>query len=873
MKTIYFNTSLKKVFLFFLISFISHIDLIGQWAFNTTGNNYSTSWGGEIRTGDTNGTIVVSSSAGGVSNSVTPEGLLLTSEYSMNTVHQDYRYLDFLNGAVDSALNSIPIEKWFKAKFGKNDTLLFNYQYSNRNPTNPTPTQVNSFVVEDGAYIGSKESGYDFQTPENIPTKINETTTGNIVTGTLRSIVNFPLGSTKGYVIIPIKEVITNFKQTRNCNRLNGCTPLFWTAEYITNVIVLPFIVEGPVIDLSNDNVAILGTFREPAVPHLILHNPPGDLSSAIFQTTTNTCREISQSLANSQSTSANLKLTLGIAGSAGLFVTTDFEFSASISGGVGAGQFTVNSNGSQNCITVQQAISTQPGSPANEGSIYMGYSSEIAYGMYPIVEIQPGLPISVTKDSALIFATVPNTEVDFYYTKADILEDMRLKQQLADNTTMENLRRPALAQIDIWRQVLRNDSINIHNPNNDELQTIIINGNQLPKSFSRTSAINSSETIEVSNFIEGSFGASFVAMFGGSGVEGGFEFKTNRTVGQTVTVGSSSEVTVGYDLGDSNQGDVFNIKVVKDPTYGTPIFLLDSLSSKTSCPYEGGIQRDQPKLEINGSAASSITVSNISLGNSGNFKVKVCNNSAETRDYGFGFVNESIANDVFISSTAGTGSSAVGESITKLGTITGIPARGCKTSIYDVNVARRFANSPMSYSNLEFVTFAECEPDIKSSIFATINFATPPPPTNISASTKEICAGAPVQLSGNCPVGVPTWFDDPIGGLERGTGSTITVNPSSNTTYYLGCVATLYNRDRIAAGEIFVTSPFPTLNLTSDLSFNALQIANNTLTASNKIIDPARVIYKAGKSLLFSEGFEAKAGSTFEAKIGGCVN
>ncbi len=864
MKTIYFNSSLKKVCLFFLISFISQIDLIGQWAFNTIGNNYSASSNllGTF-TGNTSGTIAVSSSEGGVSNSLTPKGLLLKSLSSPDS--QQNSYLEFLKNAVDSALNSIPIEKWFKAKVGRNDTLKFNYRYNKANSLKPS--QVNSLILEEGSYIGSKESGYDFQTPENKPTKINETTTGNIVTGTLQSIVNFPVGSTKGYVIIPITEVITNFWV------LGFTVPPKTAPETIRNIIVLPFIVEGPVLDLSNDRVAILGTFKEPAVPHLILHNPPGDMSSATFQTTTNTCREISQSLANSQSTSANLKLTLGIAGSAGLFVTTDFEFSASISSGVGVGQFTVNSNGSQNCITVQQAISTQPGSPANEGSIYMGYSSEIAYGMYPLVQIQPGLPLSVTKVSALIFATVPNSAVDFYYTKADILEDMRLKQQLADNTSMENIRRPALAQIDIWRQVLRNDSINIHNPNNEELQSISISGNQGGNPFSHTRAINSSETIEVSNFIEGSFGASFVAMFGGSGVEGGFEFKTNRTLGKTVTVESSSEVTVAYNLQDFNQGDLFKIKVVKDPTYGTPIFLLDSLISKTSCPYEGGIQRDQPKLEINGSAASNTTVSNISLGNSGNFKVKVCNNSAEIRDYGFGFVNESIANDVFISSTAGTGSSAVGESITKLGTITGIPARGCKTTIYDVNVARRFANSPMSYSNLEFVTFAECEPDIKSSIFATINFATPPPPTNVSASTKEICAGAPVQLSGNCPVGVPTWFDDPIGGLERGTGSTITVNPSSNTTYYLGCVATLYNRDRIAAGEIFVTSPFPTLNLTSDLSFNALQIANNTLTASNKIIDPARVIYKAGKSLLFSEGFEAKAGSTFEAKIGGCVN
>jgi hypothetical protein len=778
---------------------------------------------------------------------------------------------DIINnaGAIGQAFATTPTEKLLKATAGQTQrvNIFFDipviegwkYYINGENEDNA--------VINGG--IGKNEQGYayDEYITVNKGTGLDLANGRRLVAYTGEFI--FPVGRTQAWLVF-------GFKINRVFDLGNGAQ--IDLSTYHT--IVLPYVVEGVSINLAAPNaVTRLGTFREPAVPHMILHNPPGDLSSTTFETTTNTCREISQSLANDESTSANLKLTLGIAGSAGLFVTTNFEFSASISGGVGAGASTVSSNGSQSCLTVQRSISTQPGSPANEGSIYMGYSSEIAYGLYPVVKIKPGPNISVVKDSALIFASVPNSAVDFYYTKADILRDMQEKQSIADAATDNGVKFQALAQVDVWRQVLRNDSLNINNPSNEVIaggltgNGIIFTGGQGPNPLSTSRTISNSETIEVSNFIEGSFGASFVAKFGGSGVEGGFEFKTRRTMGQSVNVNSSSDVTVSYNLQDDDGGDQFTVKVVKDPTYGTPIFLLDSLGSRTSCPYEGGIQRDKPKLEINGSSLPNITVSNVSLGNAGNFKVKICNNSAEVRDYGFGFVNESVMSDVFISSTAGTGSSPFGENITKLGLITAIPARGCKTTIYDVNVARRFANSPMSYPNIEFVTFAECEPEIRSSIFATVNFATPPPPTNVSASTKEICAGTPIQLTGNCPVGVPTWYDDPTGGLELGTGPTLTVNPSSTTTYYLGCVANLYNRDRVGTGEIFVTTPFPTLNLTSDLSFNALQIANTTLTATNKIIDPARVTYKAGNSLTFSPGFEAKSGSTFEAKIGGCGN
>jgi hypothetical protein len=46
---------------------------------------------------------------------------------------------------------------------------------------------------------------------------------------------------------------------------------------------------------------------------------------------------------------------------------------------------------------------------------------------------------------------------------------------------------------------------------------------------------------------------------------------------------------------------------------------------------------------------------------------------------------------------------------------------------------------------------------------------------------------------------------------------------------------------------------------------------ASQKITATNKVNSPASVIYQAGKSVILNAGFEAKAGTVFEAKIGGC--
>lgn len=828
---------------------------LGQWKANTVGTSAG-SYG-------INGHIKVTSSGGSVGGDNNYQGIIVN--------HNNFYTASSL---IQQAFNTIPTVNLFKAQAGVPFTIdlevVHQFFYDSQFGENwPTTNQVFfEFFTDDnwgGPYdwyngtlkssIGKNEQPYLYDQNINLTKNTNYVLTfdpnyGQARSSTFSGTYTFPVGRTQGWIVIGFREKSYTVYNQSSFN----------------NLIILPFVVEGP----TEAQVDSVGVTTQPQIPTMVIHNPPGDNSSTTITNTGTQCRSFEEKLATSESNEFGGAYKLGYKGSVGFIVALELETYVEFSASGTEGSFETKYNSKEHCVTVSESLTAlSNGKGAQNNDLFVGYGIDLAYGFSRRVNIENG---QVSVDTGIVYRPLLDTKKDFFLTKQGILDDLALKQSIVDDSLNYTVpeRANAQYQINVWRQVLEKNDANIAAAALQTGTPINFNGGS-SQGYTTSIAYNSSQSIEVEHFVETQFGIETGVYFGGSGFKLGAKFTTNKSFGQTQTKTGGQVSDVSVTRYDDDAGDFFDVRIVEDPVYGTPIFIVDSVNSRTSCPYEGGIQRDQPKLEINGSASPNITVSNVSLGNAGNFKVKVCNNSAEIRDYGFGFVNESIESDVFISSTAGTGSSPVGESITKLGAITAIPAGGCKTTIYDVNVARRFANSPMSYSNMEFVTFAECEPEIRSSIFATVNFATPPPPTNVSASSKEICAGSSIQLSGNCPVGVPTWFDDPTGGLELGTGSSLTVSPASNTSYYLGCVANLYNRDRVGVGEIFVTTPFPTLNLTSDLSFNALQIANTTLTANNKIIDPARVKYKAGKSLTFEPGFEAKTGSTFEAEIGGC--
>lgn len=818
--------------LIIILSFICSFNLAAQWSFNTMGNNYTHPTFSNLKA-NTNGNISVTYSGQRLNNSLVPEGIVLKG----NFLYNQQVYDDAIALGIENALNTIPKEKWFKAKVGVSQTIQLNYQYNKYNNIASQPQQENSFTATNGILLGSKDAGFQFQNTGSIPTKSNETTNGsNVVSGTFTSTITFAQGSTRGYVIIPIQESVTNFSQ--QCDR--ALPPrCWWNTANFDNVIILPFVVEGPIIDISENNaVPILGRFREPAIPQMILHNPPGDGSFASFQTLQEACRSMSQSLTTEESNAGKLNITLGIAGSAGLFITTNFEFSVTASASVGAGNTQMKSNGQQNCVSILNSISTVPGAArANEGSIYLGYSSEIAYGMYPSVFINTSPTLNFEKDTSVIFGVVPNSASPFYFSKTNILNDIAQRQAIVNNpaTTAKN-RHEAQNQISIWRQVLVKDSINVNNPNAEVIAPTFEMPELAVLSQTATQTISTSETFDVTHFLEFGAGISFVIKVGGSGVDGGYEFKTKKTMGASVSNSNSSTTIINYSLFDNDPGDKLFVKIVRDKTYGTPIFLLDSALSRTSAPYEGGYPRDQPSLRFSASPAnSSYIVPNVPVGTQSIFGLNICNNSNEQRTYNLRIDPNSNGNSAIIGLSGTSGNTEFGPFI--------VDANSCRPNIAFAFVTQANA-AALSSADLNFQLYAANDLNRISNIYATCNWGDYAFPTGISTGQTNFCQGSSTSLplTANCNSGsIATWYNNPNSSIPIGTGSPFLQSPTGNTSYYVSCNSGIYNYKKFPANSVTVNpSPVaPIITESGPLSFCApSSVSFNTYSANdNKVL------------------------------------
>lgn len=201
------------------------------------------------------------------------------------------------------------------------------------------------------------------------------------------------------------------------------------------------------------------------------------------------------------------------------------------------------------------------------------------------------------------------------------------------------------------------------------------------------------------------------------------------------------------------------------------------------------------------------------------------------------------------------------------------------ESSINNFTTVTTIANTTttLNYSNLSQTT--KFRAVVKSgscaavnSAVATITVAASISPTAVSTNKATVCSGSGVILSATCTSGVITWYNQATGGTALGTGNGFAHIPTVTTTYYAACVVSPCFSSRVATSQVTIVPVNQTLttNITSGISTYA---ATQKITATNKIQSPAKVTYRAGKSVSLNTGFEAKSGSVFKAEIQGCVN
>jgi hypothetical protein len=592
---------------------------------------------------------------------------------------------------------------------------------------------------------------------------------GGSAYGVIRHVINlnFPLGIRKGYV---------GFKV------LDG-----FFGDWPAHLCVIPFVVEGATVT----QVDSLGTTVQPQMPHLVLHAPPGDGSSSVFQESQTTCRELVDTYTETSSNSANLAVKLGVAGSAGFIVTTNFEFSVTFSGGVTAGDMVVRTDKNQTCVTVNESFSTtELTGPDGGGDVFIGYGTDLAYGVYPLIVADPNVCGS-RLDTGLIFRPIGEPR-KFAYTKTAILSDIAaLEAVVADSLNVAaKTANNAQNQIDVWNQVLAMNDSNINNPNNELLGTLNFSSG-VNSSQESSITVTESNSLQYEHYLEGTAGVKAVVEVGGSGVTGGYEFKSARRYGATQNQSTTSSKLVKYTLADNDGGDVFNLDVVRDPMFGTPAFRTQS-GTRSSCPYQGGYQRDQPKIDFVGQATDSIELQAI-IGTSASFQLNVCNDSDEPREYTLKLNPESNLNGAVVSAAGLPLNNAFGQDFN-------VPANSCLASPLVIEVRRQSESSPVAYPNLELFLEPSCneKAGIKSSLYASVSFGTN---TSVSALGQGAMRVFPnpasdqVSLTFELPRAQEVRFEvyDLQGRLQRASQAQLSAGPVAHSLSLAGLASGLY--------------------------------------------------------------------------------
>lgn len=373
----------------------------------------------------------------------------------------------------------------------------------------------------------------------------------------------------------------------------------------------------------------VLGYYDAPALPLFILRDPPGDASFSSLSAGSTTCFGQSHSVNAGQEENAWYKAKLGVAGEAGLIVTTEFELYVEAGVNVTASRSETSTYEYQTCLESSTEFTT-----ANSGTpddLFIGSSVRHAYGMAQTVE----RPSCGTVTKYANFASTP-VEVlsSYHYNESYIVATVipGLDQLIATLTPGTQVYEKAVQQRSVWQQALAMNAMIKANAPLEIMRSF--NGGNAGFTYSQQTTTTESEAIEYKAVLENGLSAEFGVEAGGSGITAGGTIKMRTEYGNGEQNSNASTNTLSYHLEDSDVFDNLTVEVRRDHYFGSFVFVLDSLSSRTSCRYEGGYALDQPDLSVGAPDNTSMTVNEAPIGSAVNFPLIICNNSDTTRTY-----------------------------------------------------------------------------------------------------------------------------------------------------------------------------------------------------------------------------------------------
>ncbi|MEY3368150.1 MAG: hypothetical protein RI973_1305, partial [Bacteroidota bacterium] len=380
-------------------------------------------------------------------------------------------------------------------------------------------------------------------------------------------------------------------------------------------------------------------TSTAPALPTLILHDPPGDGSFAFMESGETTCQDWTFEFADVFDAASNVTAHLGpdIESEMGTpFFATSLQVDVTADLGVTLGGSTTayTSKSMETCLTTTKVISTgtdqyNVGSDMG-GDVYMGGAMNFLFGITDELLFDTANCAFVLDKGLYVFPK--GFATTFIYSEWQIVNNVIPDLLLIGDTSSAQR----------WQGII---------DYNKKLKEEAVFSKNI--SFDAGVVYEESESTEVTKSVTNSwtqsFSAGFVTEFGltvnGLGLTAGLEMSwtTEKTSSSSST--NTSSRTVGYSLADDDIGDNFTVNVKRDRAYGTPVFEL--VSGQTQCPHE---PNTQPREGVDLAADKQVAV-NVPMNDVAVFKLTLGNTSQseEPKSYTLQALQESNPNGASI--------------------------------------------------------------------------------------------------------------------------------------------------------------------------------------------------------------------------------
>ncbi len=441
---------------------------------------------------------------------------------------------------------------------------------------------------------------------------------------------------------------------------------------------------------------------KTPPIPLMVLHDPPGGNSYSSWEKDSSYSIAITQRGASSQGNGGYLDIQLGKKFGTPFFSIPGAYFKTSIDGL--DTKANANSNAANMTITATQTISTSsdPAFVGRDADVFVGASINTKYAFAYNLSILNGCQVKI--DTVLIWG-IDSVNTTFAYTGDYIkntlipnLEQVKAAAPDSSKSTFQN-------QINLWNQVLRNDSIAIARAS--YTQNISFSSGlsydytlQSDTSFENTYSYTNSSDI---NFAIGG-GISDAELID---VGAGAQFQWHTESGNDNTTNATKTTTFSYHFEDQVPGNFYSVNVGKDKNFGSPIFQL--FAGTSACPHEEGTQfRDKPTMVITPGA-----VFNVPANQPASLVAQLGNQSEsfESRTYNVSVVPETNLDGAII----------------RLGgqLITQTPASFTIPSFSTINTALSVEKGPFAadYNDLALRIYSPCDDNIEKIVPFSVHF------------------------------------------------------------------------------------------------------------------------------------------------------